>query len=194
MGTKRSKRRDPAALEQRRLEAAQLFAAGVSQAEVARRLGVKPSSANRWHQAWQQAGEAALARRGPPGPKPRLSAEQLQQLELLLLAGPLAAGYSTDLWTLERVVKLVRDRFGVKYHQSGVWLLLHRLDWSCQKPAKQAKERDEAASNRWLRERWPAIKRGRHAAEPRSCSGTKQASPNDPASAAPGHPGAKPRS
>jgi len=162
MTTSRSKRRrDAAALEKRRLQAARLFAAGVPQAEVARRLQVSPSSANRWHQAWKQGGEAGLARRGPPGRKPRLSPEQRGQLERLLLEGPLAAGYATELWTLPRIQKLIQDRFKVRYHPSHVWLLLRKMGWSCQKPTTRAKERDEAAVARWRAKRWPQIKRGR---------------------------------
>lgn len=154
-------RRDLAALEQRRLEAARLFTAGVSQAEVARRLGVSPASANRWHQSWRQQGKAGLARRGPPGVRPRLRPAQLRQLERLLLAGPMAAGYGTDLWTLPRIAQLIEQRFGVKYHPGHIWHLMRKLGWSCQKPAKRAKERDEEAIQRWLSERWPRIKRGR---------------------------------
>ena len=154
-------RRDLVAMEQRRLKAARLFAAGVSQAQVAQRLGVTSASTNRWHQAWKQRGEAGLARRGPPGPPRRLSAEQLQELERLLLAGPTAAGYATDLWTLPRMAKLIQGRFGVKYHPGHIWHLMRKLGWSCQKPAKRAKERDEAAIRGWLRERWPRVKRGR---------------------------------
>jgi len=162
MANRRSRsRRDFAALQRRRLEAARLFAAGISQAEVARQLKAAPSSVNRWHQAWKRHGEVGLRRRGPPGSKPRLSQGQLGRLEQMLLAGPMAAGYSSDLWTLERVAKLIKDRFGLRYHRSGVWFLLHRLGWSCQKPAKQAKERDEEAIRRWLWKRWPRIKRGR---------------------------------
>jgi len=63
-------RRDLVALEQQRVRAARLFAAGVSQAEVARRLGVSASSANRWHQSWKRQGEGGLVRR----PSPNISA------------------------------------------------------------------------------------------------------------------------
>ena len=79
--------RDLEALEQRRLEAAKLFAAGVHQAEVARRLGAAPTSVNRWHQVWREQGERGLKRKASPGQKSRLSPEQLQQLEEALLAG-----------------------------------------------------------------------------------------------------------
>lgn len=153
--------RDLAALEQRRLQAARLFAAGVRQAEVARRLGATPTSVNRWHQVWQQHGEEGLRRKAPPGYKPRLSPEQLQQLEEALLAGPTAAGYATELWTAPRVRKLIWDRFRVRYHESHVWLLLRRLGWTCQKPAKRAVERNEEAIQNWVKRRWPRIKRGR---------------------------------
>ena len=153
--------RDLRALEQRRLEAAKLFAEGVHQAEVARRLGAGPSSVNRWHQVWQEQGEKGLKRKAPPGRKPRLSSEQLQQLEEALLAGPAAAGYATELWTAPRVRKLIWERFRVRYHESHVWLLLGKLGWSCQKPAKRAVERNEEAIQTWVKKRWPRLKRGR---------------------------------
>lgn len=148
-------------MERRRLEAARLFAAGVSQAEVARQLGVSSASANRWHRAWKGQGRTGLQRRAPPGPKPRLSGGQLAELERMLLAGPIAAGYGTDLWTLPRIAKLIQQHFGVRYHPGHVWHLMRKLGWSCQKPAKRAKERDEAAIRRWLERDWPRIKKGR---------------------------------
>lgn len=179
--------RDLAALEQRRLEAARLFAAGVGQAEVARRLGATPMSVSRWHRVWQEHGEQGLKRKAPPGYAPRLSPEQRQQLEQALVAGPAAAGYGTELWTAPRVRKLIWQRFRVRYHESHVWLLLRQLGWTCQKPAKRALERDEEAIAVWVKMRWPQIKRGRSRKTPPSSSGTKRASPSGPVSGAPGH-------
>jgi transposase len=153
--------RDLAALEQRRLEAAKLFAAGVHQAEVARRLGAGFSSVNRWHRVWRDQGEEGLKRKASPGQRSRLSAGQLRQLEQALLAGPTAAGYATELWTAPRVRKLIWERFRVRYHESHVWFLLRKLGWTCQKPAKRARERDEEAIQTWVKRRWPRLKRGR---------------------------------
>ena len=153
--------RDLEALERRRLEAAKLFAAGVHRAEVARRLGAAPMSVSRWYRVWQERGEEGLKRKAPPGYAPRLSPAQLQQLEQALLAGPAAAGYATELWTAPRVRKLIWDRFRVRYHESHVWLLLRKLGWTCQKPAKRAVERDEEAIRVWVKQHWPHIKRGR---------------------------------
>ena len=91
-----------AARETRRLRAAELFAAGRSQAEVANELGVSRQSAHVWHGAWQQGGVDALRSRGPTGPDPKLSDAQLARVEQALLAGAMANGFDTDLWTLAR--------------------------------------------------------------------------------------------
>ncbi len=74
-------------LEARRLCAAELFAAGVRQAEVARQLGVSAQAVSVWHARWQACGTAALFSRGPSGPRPRLSDQELAQIEQALLAG-----------------------------------------------------------------------------------------------------------
>jgi hypothetical protein len=40
-----------------------------------------------------------------------------------------------------------------------VWALLRqRLGWSVQRPVRRASEHDRAAVDRWVKERWPAIK------------------------------------
>jgi len=64
-------------------------------------------------------------------------------LEGLLLQGPLAHGYRTNLWTTARIAELIRREFGVWYHRDHVGRLMHRLQWSPQKPKRRALERDE---------------------------------------------------
>jgi transposase len=65
-----------------------------------------------------------------------------------------------DAGTVSRIGKLIQRLFGVRYHDHHVWWLLGRMGWSCQKPARQAKQRDEAAIERWRKVEWPATKRG----------------------------------
>jgi transposase len=86
-------------LQARRLRAAELFAAGVRQAEVARQLGVSRQSAHLWYRRWQAAGTVGLYSRGPTGPAPRLSDSQLHQVEQALLEGAGANGFAGELWT-----------------------------------------------------------------------------------------------
>ena len=151
----------PKAARQRRLQAARLFAQGLSQAEIARRLGVSPQSASRWHARWRHGGRAGLAGPGRWGRPSRLSDRDWQRVEQALLAGAQAHGFDTDLWTLPRIAEVIWRLTGVSYHPGHVWWLLRRHDWSPQRPARRATERDEAEIARWRAEEWPRIKRGR---------------------------------
>jgi transposase len=126
---------------------------------VAEALGVSPAAVTRWKQAWQNGGEKALAAKPHPGGQPRLRPAQLRRLAGLLLKGPVAHGYSTELWTLQRVAEVIAANFGVQYHPGHVWKILRAMRWSCQKPERRARERDEEAIRRWRQEDWPRIKK-----------------------------------
>jgi transposase len=60
---------------------------------------------------------------------------------------------------LARVVEVIRKHFGVTYDPSGVWHVLRRMGWTCQKPERRARERDEQAIAAWRKEDWPRIKK-----------------------------------
>jgi transposase len=137
-----------------------MFEQGARQAEIVRALNVSSSAVSKWHTAWKAGGAEALAGRRNPGRPAELSAEQLQLLEQELLRGPRAHGYETELWTLSRVGRLIGRLFGVRYHDGHVWRVLGRMGWSCQKPARRAKQRNEDAIQRWRKEEWPAAKKG----------------------------------
>ena len=76
-----------------RLGGAELFAAGVRQAEVARQLEVSAQAVSVWHARWKESGAEALHSRGPSGPAPRLSDQQLATVEQALLEGAAANGF-----------------------------------------------------------------------------------------------------
>ena len=148
-----------AELEQRRRDASALLAQGVRPATVAKALNVSRASVTRWRQAHQLGGEAALAAKAHPGRRPKLTPGQRKRLAKLLLQGPAKHGYGTDLWTLARVAEVIAVSFGVAYDPSGVWHVLRSMGWSCQKPERRARERDEQAIATWRREDWPHIKK-----------------------------------
>jgi transposase len=146
-------------LQARRRRAAELFAAGIHQAEVARQLQVSAQAVSVWHARWQAGGTDALRSKGPSGPTPRLSDAQLATIEQALLEGATANGFTGELWTLERIALVIERLTGVRYHPAWVWALLHhRLGWSVQRPRRRAAERDQVAIDRWVKERWPQIK------------------------------------
>jgi transposase len=76
-----------AARQARRERAAELFAQGRSQAEVARTLDVSRQSASRWHDGWRSEGTTALRSRGPTGRRPKIADQQLPAIEQALLQG-----------------------------------------------------------------------------------------------------------
>jgi len=88
-----------------------------------------------------------------------LTVGQRRRLIRLLLRGPRKHGYGTELWTLARVAEVIAVTFGVQYHPSAVWHILRAMDWSCQKPERRARERDEEAIARWRQQDWPRIKK-----------------------------------
>jgi transposase len=161
--------------EQVRLAAADLMEAGASDREVGRRFRVSRMSANRWRRALAAGGRAALASKGAGGARCKLSAAQLRQLEAVLDAGTAAWGWADQCWTLARIAEVVRRRFRVEYTLAGLDLLLHRIGWSVQVPARQAAERDEAAVAAWKEADWPVIKGRRRTWAPGSASKTSPA-------------------
>lgn len=160
----------PRELERRRLRALALLEEGVLPSEVARRVGVARRSVRRWKAAVRRHGEAGVRARAVPGRPSKLTPVHKRRLEALLLKGPLAAGFHTDLWTCPRVAELIKRGFGVHYHVDHVGRLLHELGWSPQKPARRAVERDEKEIRRWIREGWPRVKKTPGAAARRSSS------------------------
>lgn len=152
-------------LEQRRRRAIQLLNEGKGPSEVARAVKSSTSSVRRWRDAYRANGWEGLRSRPVPGRPSKLSWSQKEQLQLVLERGPAGAGYSTDLWTLKRVAQVIQRRFGVDYDPSSVWHILGKLGWSCQKPERRARERNEEDIQRWRQEEWPRIKK-RSAARP----------------------------
>lgn len=146
-------------LQERRFRAMELLEEGLSQVEVAHQLGVSPGAVCQWKKAYEREGSEALVASKHPGPKPKLSEKQCERLLNYLQQGARRHGWKTELWTLPRIVELVRCKFGVLFDQSGVWRLLRRLGWSCQKPERRARERDPDAIERWRREDYPRIKK-----------------------------------
>lgn len=151
-------KRDFKALEVRRLKGAKLLARGVTKSEVARQLGVSRQTVAAWEQRLTEGGKAAL-KRGTLGRPRELDVEQERELGKVLMAGALAAGFPTELWTLPRIGKIISERFGVEYSTGHLWHLLRRLGFSCQKPEKRATQRNEAEIVRWKRHTWPALKK-----------------------------------
>jgi transposase len=179
--------------ERVRLAAAEMIEAGASDREVAKRFRVSRMSANRWRHALAAGGRAALATKGAGGARCKLTAAQVSVLEEVLDAGPAACGYADQCWTLARIADQVWQRFGVEYTLAGMDVLLHRLGWSVQVPARRAAERDEEKIAAWREETWPVVKGWRRTWAPGWSSRTSPARASGRRRDAPGAAAAIPR-
>jgi transposase len=161
--------------EKVRLAAAELIEAGASDREVARRFRVSRMSVNRWRRSLADGGRAALASKGAGGARCKLTPAQVRELDAVLEAGPAIWGWEDQCWTLARIAELAWRRFKVEYTLAGLDLLLHRMGWTVQVPARRAAERDDARIAAWREAEWPVVKGRRRTWTPGWSSKTNQA-------------------
>jgi transposase len=109
-----------------------LLDAGLSLNEVGRQIGCNPSSVMRWRDARRHGGLDGLRVRFSPGRPLKLRAAQRKRLVRLLLKGPLAQGYRTNLWTTARIAEMIEREFGVSYYPDHIGRLMHSLGWTPQ--------------------------------------------------------------
>ena len=142
-------------MEQLRQRGMAMLETGLMPTKIARALRVARRTVYNW-KARGTGEEAALQK---PGPESRLTPRQGQRLLGMLERGAAAHGWRSDLWTGRRIAALIERKWGVRYHFKSIPRLLAGWGWSWQKPARQAAERDEAATRRWRAEAWPRIKK-----------------------------------
>jgi len=127
--------------------------------ELMSELDVARSTINQWLRWYETKGVDALRSRKAPGAAPKLTPEQMAELETLIEAGPQAEGYASGVWTGPMVGDLIHKRYGVRYHNHHVPRLLHQLGFSVQRPRKRLARADAQEQAVWLRDRLPRIKK-----------------------------------
>jgi len=147
-------------MEERRLTGGRLLKAGkLSQAEIARELGVSRATVSDWAKKVKAAGIRGLRKRIAKGGTSKLTKEQKQRLKRLLDRGALAHGFSTDRWTLQRVYELIQQEFKVSYHPNYLNRLLENLGFSPQKPLPNAIEQERELVQAWMEQDFPRLKK-----------------------------------
>ena len=174
-------------MEERRLAGAMLLRQGqLSQAQIARHLGVSRASVCRWAATLAQEGPRGLEARLIPGRLPRLDEKAWARLGWFLDRGAVAAGFATERWTLQRIAALIEREFGVHYHPRYLERPLKAHGFSVQRPATRAKERDELVIAVWPKREWVALKKRRSGSTARFSSGMRPATASAPGRTRPG--------
>ena len=147
-------------MEERRLAGGRLLKAGkLSQAEIARQLGVSRTTVSDWAKKLKVEGMRGLRMRTAKGGTSKLTKEQKQKLKRLLDRGAPACGFSTVGCTLERVQELIQQEFAVSYHPNYLNRLLDKLGFSPQKPLPTAAEQEREMVQAWLEQDFPRLKK-----------------------------------
>jgi len=170
----------------RRLHAVVLNMEGRTAPEIASLLKVHRSKVSIWLHHWQHWGREGILEGHRSGRPKELSHQQLQTLADILDSGPVAYGFHSGVWTCPMVSRVIEEEFSVPYHPAHVSRILHQLDFSVQRPRKVLARADKQAQSRWVRYRYPDIKKKPKAKEPPSSSRTKPPSGRTPPSTKPG--------
>ena len=146
-------------LEKRRMKAASYFKSGETNSWVCRKLGVCHGTVTEWFGKWKTGGVDALLK-GKYGRISMLSPKEEEKIQKGILKGAKECGYDTDYWTLRRLTDYIKNETNISYKDRSVWHTLERFGFSCQKPERRARERDEKAITTWIKTTWPAVKKG----------------------------------
>ena len=140
--------RDGAYRVAKRLQAVVLNAEGRTSGELANILKAPRSKVSAWLSNYQTYGLQGLLEGYRSGRPAALSAPQQTQLGDILDRGPVAYGLDSGVWTSPMIAWVIEEEFGVRYHPGHVRKLLHRLDFSVQRPRRVLARADAEQQDR----------------------------------------------
>jgi transposase len=114
----------------RRMLALALVLEGSSRAAAARAAGMDRQTLRDWVHRYNADGLAGLHDRPRSGRKPRLTPEQLAELEQVVEQGPDPARDGVVRWRRVDLQALIQARFGVALHERSVGKILRRLGFA----------------------------------------------------------------
>ena len=169
-----------------RLHAVALNMEGRTAPQIADVLKVHRSNVCLWLERWQEDGMEGILEGHRAGRPPTISERQRQQLTDILESGPVAYGFSSGVWTCPMIARVIEDEFSLSYHPAHVSRILHSLEFSVQRPQKVLARADKALQSKWIRYRYPNLKKKPKAKRRPSSSKTKPAFARIPRSTRPG--------
>jgi transposase len=116
-----------------------------SRAEAARLAGMDRQTLRDWVHRYNALGVDGLISRKPPGASPLLSADQMQQLRALTLAGPDADADEVVRWRCCDLREKIAELFKVDVCERTVGKWLHKLDLVRLQPRPYHPKKDPAA-------------------------------------------------
>lgn len=148
----------------RRMLALALVLEGRSRKEAAESCGMDRQTLRDWVIRYNEGGLPSLSDRVLPGPAFRLTPEQMAALSEVVEAGPDPAVDQVVRWRRVDLRRVIRERWGVEFHERTVGKLLHRLGFARLSVRPKHPRSDPAAQAGWGEKLQPA-RAGRPAGE-----------------------------
>lgn len=118
------------ASQSRRLLSIAAIYDGMSRGDAARVGGMDRQILRDWVLRFNAEGPDGLIDRKAPGPRRRLSEEQMKELGAIVETGPDPAVHGVIRWRRCDLQKVIEDRFGVVYRERAISNLLAELGYS----------------------------------------------------------------
>lgn len=149
-------------IEEKRRRSIALRKTGMSRKEIGAIVGAHADTVGRWLKLDKKA--LPLKKRGrKPGSYKQLSDEQEKKIKRLIIdKTPDQLKLAYALWTRQSVRELILQETGLEVSVRTVGNYLKRWGMTPQKPQKRAYEQRAPEVKRWLKERYPEIKKQAH--------------------------------
>jgi transposase len=141
-----------------RERAARAVLEGMTIAGVAAAYDVDRKTVSRWVSKFQLSGRKGLDRKAGSGRPRKLEELTERELREMILRGAMAFGFETDLWTVNRLRRVILDEFRIRLSKNTIWRRLRDAGLTYQKPEREYYEIDEATRRKWLRDEVPKIR------------------------------------
>jgi transposase len=141
---RRLAKRSPDSNQSRRLLSLAAVLAGMNRGEAARIGGMERQTLRDWVHRFNAAGPDGLKDAWWSGPAPRLSPAQKSELAEIVETGPDPAVNGVVRWRRVDLQEVIKQRFGVSYHERYVSTLLKQIGFShmSARPRHPAQDRD----------------------------------------------------
>jgi transposase len=156
-------RRSKGVNQRRRLLSLAAVRDGKDRGEAARIGGMDRLTLRDWVHRFNAAGPEGLLDNWTDGPKPRLSAEQLAEFARIVEAGPDRERDGVVRWRRIDLKRVIKERFGVDFHELYVGTLLKKLGFSriSARPSHPAQDGSSRPIKRMARPVCKRLDRGR---------------------------------
>ena len=135
--------------------------AGKKQADIASLYGYSQSTISRILSLYRKNNKQLPPTRDIKnrGPKCRMDETKDCDLNTILSKGALAEGYHTDSWDRRRVMQVIQKKFGITYSLTHVSVVLHRINYTLQKPIRKDYRQDPIRKEEWKTQELPDLKK-----------------------------------